>query len=297
MNEFNLVKLDSNGLSQLGEALVNKVSDAIGGIAKPRQMKKLAEATAKAAIILTTADIECDELRRRAAERWMTEETRKQANIESITTKAIPLLEKTSKPESIENDWLVNFFENCRNISDDDVQSIWARILASQASGQAKFSRKTINLLNDFDKQDCIFFIKLCGFVINLGEGTCPLITLHTDPYYTDHGITFDALRHLQDLGLILFEPLVGFLEESDEPLIVRYYDESIKLNIEPSPKFNAYVGQVLFTNAGKELYQICDHNEVEGFFEFIKNYYIEIGYLPSIVDPDGNNQCTSSSS
>ena len=57
-----------------------------------------------------------------------TEEAIKQRNIESITAKALPQVEESATPQNIENDWIANFFDKSRLISDDEMQVLWSRL-------------------------------------------------------------------------------------------------------------------------------------------------------------------------
>ena len=102
--------------------------------------------------------------------RFVAEEARKQDNIEKITQKAIPQLEKSSNPKNIEDDWIVNFFDKCRIISDDEMQSLWARVLAGEANSPGRYSKRTVNFLNSLDKVDANLFTALCGFGWQIGS-------------------------------------------------------------------------------------------------------------------------------
>jgi carbamoylphosphate synthase small subunit len=79
-------------LSKPATVFIEKISDAVGGVAKPWQLTRVAKAEAKADIIRSQAKIEISELERRALERMVREEGKKQENIESIAEKTIPLL-------------------------------------------------------------------------------------------------------------------------------------------------------------------------------------------------------------
>ena len=111
---------DGGGLINLGDlsktatVLIEKISDAVGGIAKPWQIKRVAQAEAKAELIRTEARIQISEIEERALIRMVREEGQKQENIENITAKAIPKLDADAKPENIEKDWLTHFFDRSR---------------------------------------------------------------------------------------------------------------------------------------------------------------------------------------
>ena len=103
---------------------MEKISDAVGGIFKPGQLVRVAKAEAEVERIRAEAQIQVTDLQRRTVQRWVQEEANKQSNIEAITQKALPLLEEKSSPQTVENDWITNFFDKCRIVSDDDMQTL-----------------------------------------------------------------------------------------------------------------------------------------------------------------------------
>ena len=73
-------------------------------------------------------------MHRRAVQRWIEEEAQLQENMEEITAKALPQLTEKATPDSMENDWLVNFFDKSRLVSDNEMQDLWSRVLAGEAN-------------------------------------------------------------------------------------------------------------------------------------------------------------------
>src|SRR4051812_35072101 len=112
-----LAVFDLGEVSKPLTVLVERCCDVIGGAFLPFQIKRLAQAEAQA-----------EKIRVRG------EETRKQVNMENILRGADPLLSETAKPADIESDWIANFFEKCRLVSDEQMQTIWSRILANEAN-------------------------------------------------------------------------------------------------------------------------------------------------------------------
>jgi len=102
---FALANVDLKGVSETAKLFINKVSDAIGGGARPWQIRRIAAAEADAKVIAADADIRVSDLQRRAAQRWLNEEAEKQANMEAIAAGAVPKIGDNAKPESIEKDW------------------------------------------------------------------------------------------------------------------------------------------------------------------------------------------------
>jgi hypothetical protein len=164
-------KMSNDPLANLGDltkpatVLIEKISEAVGGVFKPYQIVRVAKAEAEAELIHAKAQIQVTDLQRRAMHRFLLEEAKKQSNIESITAKALRLLEAKSSPQDVEDDWITNFFEKSRIVSDIDMQKLWAHVLAGEANVPGSFSKRTVNLLSDLDKRDADLFTNLCGFV------------------------------------------------------------------------------------------------------------------------------------
>ncbi|MCI0475283.1 MAG: DUF2806 domain-containing protein, partial [Anaerolineales bacterium] len=97
-------------LSKPATVLIEKISDAIGGIFRPHQIRRIAEAEAQAEKIKAVSQIEITDLQRRALQRFMIEEAKKQDNIETITRKALGDVKDDARPGEIEDDWITHFF-------------------------------------------------------------------------------------------------------------------------------------------------------------------------------------------
>ena len=143
--------------------------------------------------------------------------------MEDITAKALPRLDENAKPDSIENDWLVNFFDKCRIVSDNQMQELWSRILAGEANSPGTYSKRTVNFLSDLDKTDADLFTKLCGFVWVLGDFV-PLVFDDSAEIYNRYGINFDTLNHLDSIGLIQFGAVSMVAKPLKKRFAVAYY-------------------------------------------------------------------------
>ncbi len=122
--------VDVGTLTKPATVLIERISDAVGGIAEPYQIVRVAKAEAKAERIRAESEIEIADLRFRALNRFAAEETGKQLNMENIVRKALPRLTDDAEPEKMGVDWITNFFEKARIVSDEEMQELWSRVLA-----------------------------------------------------------------------------------------------------------------------------------------------------------------------
>ena len=282
MTEISLLNLGAPA-----KILVEKIANAFGRHFDPRQTVRMADAEAKAHHILelnkAETDLEVADLRRRAAARIINEEMTKQENIENITAKAIQQLNDDARPGEVGDDWITNFFDKCRIVSDEQMQEIWAHILAGEANNPGSFSRRTVNLMADLDRRDAELFRNLCGFVWTSGSHSFPFVFDVEHNLYNQQGIDFNSLGHLESLALIRFDNLTGFMiPDLSEQFLVTYHGNNVLPALPKSTtkkEFN--LGKVLFTRPGAELYRICQPTPIAGFFEYVYDKWASESLVP----------------
>lgn len=253
-------------------ALIEKLSSGAGILYEPTRIKKQALAEAEAKKTHALADIEVQDIQKRALERFVREETIKQKNIESITEKTFDKLDDTAKPEEIEDDWISNFFDKVKFISDNEMQDLWAKLLAGESNEPGKYSKRTIDLIALLDKKDAQLFNDLCTFCWFRGTKAYPLIYNQAqNAIYTKQNINFESLLHLQDIGLIQFS-LISELKISNlqKHLTFYYYEKTIKLEFQKDTENELNIGNVILTKSGQELISICKSGINDDFFIFI---------------------------
>jgi len=269
-------------LSKPADTLIKKVSKAVGGVFAPNQIKRLARAEAEAAIIKAQADIQVTDIHRRAMHRFIEEEAKKQENIEEITNKALPLLQEKADASRMDDDWVTNFFDKSRIVSDSDMQKLWARVLAGEANTPGIYTKRTVNFLGDLDKTDAALFAKLCGFGWMIGN-VVPLIFDLKNDIYKKNEIDFNAVIHLESIGLVQFENLTNFrrLELPKNPTVF-YYGQPVLLEMPKEEDNELELGHVLLTKVGQELAPICGCQPIDGFLDFVKDRWKAI--LPKLT-------------
>jgi len=278
MADQNNSLINLGDLAEPAKVLIEKVSEAVGGAFKPYQIKRVAKAEAEAEIIKANAQIEISELQQRALNRFLHEEATKQENIENITKKAIPQLGEGANPGEIEKDWLVDFFDKSRIVSDEEMQSLWSSILAGEANKPGTYSKRTLHLMASLDKGDALLFTKLCGFAWNIGTPV-PLVFDSQNEIYTKNGITFSALKHLDAIGLISFESLSGYVRKGfAKNTAVAYGAKVTVLEFPNNEKNDLNIGHAMFTDVGLQLAQFCQSKIVNGFYEYAMAEWLKNG-------------------
>jgi hypothetical protein len=180
----------------------------------------------------------------------------------------------------MDDDWVAHFFDKCRNVSNEDMQRLWAKVLAGEANTPGSFSRKTINLVADLNAGDANLFTLLCSFCWELEpHKIVPLVfgLGHNEPgfskedcaIYQRHGIYFDTVRHLEALGLVRIDTYEYSLRNTSV-VDVYYFDRKMTVRFQPGLPATLPSGHVLLTHAGHELAPHCGAGPIDGFFEFV---------------------------
>jgi hypothetical protein len=233
--------------------LARTVRHVVDLIAGPDRIRAKAQAQADAEVILAEGRAQVQDIEARAIERIRKREVRRQQNIEAITIEAVKALPPPDKvsAEPVSEDWTTRFFEECKDISDTEMQSLWARILAREVASPQSFSPKTLSVVRDLTKADAQLFAQLCGFVWSImGDATIVLRELQA-PF------EFGSLTHLAAMGLIEFNNISKYVREPPTTEVrVSYFGQATLLR--SAKERHLEIGKALLTLAGMQLYAIC---------------------------------------
>ena len=122
--------VDLGSLSNPVNTLIEKVSNGIGWIANRKTYKKLA-------LDSFISDIEksnLDPVEKAVLISYAPKVLKEAKNQESILDIAIEHLKSDAHPEKIDDDWLSQFMDKARLVSNEEFQIIWGRILADECN-------------------------------------------------------------------------------------------------------------------------------------------------------------------
>jgi len=270
--------VDLGKLSKPATKLIEKVSDAVGGIAKPWQIERVAKAEVNADVIRAEGRVKISEIEERALERMVREEGKRQENIEDITAEATKHLKENAKPENVDNDWISNFFDKARLTSDDQMQQLWAKVLAGEANNPGKFTKKTVELVSQIEKSDAEMFAKLCTTVWMIGV---PTAIIFDEQHETTQNIghSFDSLSHLDDLGFITFGSVGGFMRTNlPNSFNIVYFGAVVGIEINGNAPYQLSTGRVKLSKVGEQLASISHTKPSKEYLDYVLNHWIDMG-------------------
>jgi hypothetical protein len=160
---YQMMKGISEAASQPLCKLIDAVSAGAGMVYQPLHIRRIAKAKADALVIRSEADLVLSDLRQRAAARLTNTEMRRQENIEAIVEKASHNLPDQCSEEPVNQDWMADFFDCCKDIGSDDVQALWGKLLAGEVTEPGSYSRRALNAVKLMGSVDAALFMVL-GF-------------------------------------------------------------------------------------------------------------------------------------
>ena len=243
----------------------------------PSRVRKDAQASADAMITLASAEGEVSDIRSRTAERLARQEVRRQGNIENIVLHTAGLIQdrniKASDPDPAE-DWVAAFFEECKDVSDEDMRVLWARLLAGEIQTPGSFSLKSLATLRVISKHHAELFQVLANFLAQLGEKFMfPYVQNTTEEVLSrEAGINYDQFLELEEFGL-LHAGDIHVTATHQKPLELLWDGKRYKIEPNGHAPLASYDGLCVrpLTMVGTELYSLCSPTPNLEYFEILK--------------------------
>ncbi len=268
---------DLAGLSKPVCKLIDALKTAGFGIAKPSQIRRVAQAEADAKLTHAYADAAVESVAVRARQRIADEEIRRQQNIDAIADRALSSLPSVASDSPVDPDWITHFLNESKDTSNREVQELWGRLLAGEIATPDTFSRRTVSMVKLLDSSDAKLFTQLCQLSLSnellLVDGRSPFVSKTLN-------LTFDSLLRLQSCGLIVFDSsdraFAQIFASGDESKVAtfEYFDECVFVDRTSAiplsgNRYALNVGNVCFTREGKELNTLVDRRKDARILEY----------------------------
>ena len=179
------------------------------------------------------------------------------ANLANILSTALPMLDEIADSALISDDWIANWRDKARLVSDEEMALLWAQLLAGEVNSHGTYSPKAVNMLADMDRSDAQLFHDLCRFQVMRYEfefgprDNLPLVINPSDEIYTNNGVTDEGLLALEDIGLIKYPMLPNIPDKAK----AFGYSRGWLLNYSAD---HVETGRISWTYNGKQISKLC---------------------------------------
>lgn len=284
---------DLAGLSQPLTKFVEVVSQGIGILYEPTHIKRMAKARAEEIKTITAAvndsnlpmqysngqvqiDTTTKEFIERTEKRMLLTEMKKQKNIEDIIVGAYQNLEteQNISEEPVQEEWINRFFNIVGEISSQDLQIMWSKILSEEIKSPNKCSIRTLEILRNISKTEAKIFQKISNYIIQCQN----ILYLPNDTKLLDGvNIKYGDILKLDEAQLINSSPMISFnfnFEEKENNKCLIYNDFIILCK--KKNKSTVDISTYTLTEAGREIFNILspvtDENFLNKYMETLKN-------------------------
>jgi hypothetical protein len=274
-----LINLDK--LSEPLTKLVEVTSAGIGTLYKPFGTVRQAKADAKAKAIAVNADLEILDIKQRAELRIEHRETLRQENIEKVVSIAANEMSDKVSNEPVDLDWSLQFFDAAQDVCDEDMQSLWARILAGEVSDPGSYSKRTLQFLKTLDKFEAEKFVVFCSFALQFENHWYVIFEDKVTKEIMEEKLgENDLFSHFASIGLISDQSL-GDCESWDKNSLsyfkTVYNVTSTKEEDTGRIKsLNIPIGHRVFTQIGQQLYAMANATKIDDYPEMLSAYLNE---------------------
>lgn len=276
---------DLKDIGAFGKAVENLTSilkDTIGLIIDPRKKKAIAKAEMEIETqkLIHKYELQKQELAQRAMLRMYHTEIRRQFNLEQIGQEAMLLLPEYATPEEINIDWLNYFSTSAQDVSEDELRSLWATILAQEATKPGKYSKRTLDCLKSFSLFDGNMLKKLSPYIIQDTESAqCLIIVPHGDMsmFREYNNFILSDIVHLSSIGILSLKNDLCINFDPNLKLTFRYAGKEFSIENKSNNDIsldNIYV----ITDVGGELISLIGLEYNEQYFSSVFKYIKSLG-------------------
>lgn len=163
-------------------------------------------------------------------------------------------------------DWFIRYYEASGNISDKEMQILWAKILAGEIEKPSSYSLRTLDVLKNISKEEAERFVKICNASIKSGSEKYVIPADHD--YISKNDINYSDILMLEEIGLINSGSNVRItndLEGNTEYILYVYGSLIVRAIASEKRKLSLRV--FIFTNVGNELATLIDRESNEENF------------------------------
>ena len=300
---------DLTGLSKPITRLIEVVSDGVGAVCRPYLIRRTADAHAyemkvisetlnqigekqNLPVVYKNGQVEIWQkpddktlilpeitIEDRYMKRIDYQERKRQENIENVTSVAArELSAETDAPdEAPSGDWVTRFFNCAQEVSSDEMQELWGRILAGEIKKPGSYSLRTLDFIRNLTKSEAEIFEHLAKKALQIPGGTW-IISVHDKKWLKDERQIFPSQQFLLgELGIMYPSDLSfeAFSTPDANEIALLSDDYLLLLNRgEIKSKVNLPIWK--FTGTGQELLPLIQKPLDDQYIESIGMFFVK---------------------
>jgi hypothetical protein len=116
------------------------------------------------------------------------------------------LQDDTQEPPNtkVDDDWLFRWRDSASEVSSEELQYLWGKVLAGEVKAPGSFSLRTLEFIRNLSTQEAEAIATLSEFII------AGAIYRDAKENLEEKGVTFDTLLYMQDIGVLSGVEAIG---------------------------------------------------------------------------------------
>ncbi len=230
------------------------------------------------------------------------QEEKRQRNISAIVDQAAAQLpDREIEDHEPDHDWTARFFNEAQDVSSEEMQILWARVLSGEVERPGSTSIRTLGILRNLNRANASLFRRLCSACVSLQLNQADVWDARVPSLegnaahnaLRQHGLGFGQLNVLNEHGLIIsdynswfdYRASIGLQRsQAKTGMIVipfsfqgRYWILSPTTERDPDQEFR--LSGVALTRSGRELRSVVDLEPMEDYAQaFVR--FLQAGKL-----------------
>lgn len=173
--------------------------------------------------------------------------------------------------DKLDMDWLIRFLDNAGNISDEQIQDLWAKVLAGEIKSPGTFSLKFVDTLKNLSKEDGETIQTLASYAIKPSKN----YYLCTEDILLDKYGYADKLLTMYDYDIIAENAADSYSFSAKKEGVFMSIGSLTCYSHNQTPE-SFRITMQRFTKTGSEFIRLVKPNEqyLTDFFSIINNKY-----------------------
>ena len=217
------------------------------------------------------------------------QERKRLANVRSVLKDAADELgDKEVTDHEPDPDWTARFFDCVQDVSSEDMQKIWAKILAGEVESPGRTSLRTLDTLRNMTKRDAEMFSDICPFVI--GDD----FVFYDDSVKALSALALSNLLHLEDCDLVNLERGLESVRQWGEEnyIVLDLQRDALMVTSNGAPGGPLRIPIVRLTSSGRELGRLSPQtvsmDYLRAFSKFLMSKDCRLDYLAGVESLPG---------
>lgn len=275
-------------IAELGKTTLTKVADKFVDLVIQKYTGKSIK------VFAAEGDIEADKIKTKweLLEKpfWLRAEAQKMGrqytNFGNTLLKSAPMITAGENNISDDNDVFWGLLDHSKEISNEEMQELIAKIIAGEYNKPGSYSMNTLQTIKRLGKDEIELFERMCSLIVNevqipekffAGSNEVKMI-------YRDLKIDFGSFQNLQSLGLFLPNGMISQIPNNEKSKFrLTYFDKNIFFELANKDTTSSDIRIEEFyglSQTGRQLIKHLSPRFNEDYFLWLKKNYQIPGYI-----------------